>query len=274
MSNIITGERIQQLCDIYLGFNDDFTFNPLISHQVNKHCNLNSICEPFNNPTKIFCYSHNINLLSEKIHFFLNDFVLVTHNSDGEIKNNIEVNKILNCNKLLKWYGQNICFEHPKLLFLPIGIANSQWEHGNLVLFNDAHFIENITKINKVYFNFNINTNESKRKICYDSIKNKLEWLNNTAPVENLKRLSTYEFCICPEGNGVDTHRLWECLYLKVVPVVIESEFTKILQDNGVPLFILDSWNNFDVSKLNYSNFNFSSEKINKLLNFTNDYIM
>ena len=89
-----------------------------------------------------------------------------------------------------------------------------------------------------------------------------------------MKRLSTYEFCICPEGNGVDTHRLWECLYLKVVPVVIESEFTKILQTNGVPLFILDNWDNFDVSKLNYSNFNFSSEKINKLLNFTNDYIM
>jgi hypothetical protein len=184
------------------------------------------------------------------------------------------VYSILNNEKMIKWYGQNICFEHPKLLFLPIGIANSQWEHGNLVLFNDVHFIQSIQKINKVYFNFNINTNSSKRKICYDSLENKLEWLGNIAPIENLKRLSSYEFCICPEGNGVDTHRLWECLYLKVVPVVIESEFTKILQENGVPLFILDNWNNFDITKLNYNNYNFNNEKINRLLNFTNDYIV
>jgi len=274
MNNIVTGEKLQQLCDIYIGFKDDFIFNPVISNQKSKHVNICAINTYYDNPFRVFCYGHCINILSTKIHLFQNNFILVTHNSDHEIRQTNEVYTILNNEKMIKWYGQNICFEHPKLLFLPIGIANSQWEHGNLVLFNDAHFIENITKINKVYFNFNINTNESKRKICYDSIKNKLEWLNNTAPIENLKRLSSYEFCICPEGNGVDTHRLWECLYLKVVPVVIESEFTKILQTNGVPLFILDNWDNFDVSKLNYSNFNFSSEKINKLLNFTNDYIM
>ena len=274
MNTIVTGEKIQQLCDIYLGLSNDFIFNPVISNQKSKHVNIHDINMCYYNPVRVFCYGHCINILSTKIHLFQNNFILVTHNSDHEIRQTNEVYTILNNEKMKKWYGQNICFEHPKLLFLPIGIANSQWEHGNLVLFNDAHFIENITKINKVYFNFNINTNESKRKICYDSLENKLEWLSNIAPIENLKRLSSYEFCICPEGNGVDTHRLWECLYLKVVPVVIESEFTKILQDNGVPLFILDSWNNFDVSKLNYSNFNFSSEKINKLLNFTNDYIM
>ena len=273
MSNIITGERIQQLCDIYLGFNDDFTFNPLISHQVNKHCNLNSICEPFNNPTKIFCYSHNINLLSEKIHFFLNDFVLVTHNSDGEIKNNIEVNKILNCNKLLKWYGQNICIEHPKLHFIPIGLANNQWEHGNLSLFYNNEFINylnNNKKLNNIYFNFNINTNINKRQICYNSLINKLEWLHIINPIENQKRLSTYKFCICPEGNGVDSHRLWECLYLKVVPIVIKSEFTSILLKQNVPLVVLNNWTDLDINKLDYNNYNFNCEKLQQLLNFEN----
>lgn len=275
MANIITGEKLQQLCDIYLGLNNDFQFNPVISQQVNKHYNLNLINKPFNNPTKIFCYSHNINLLSTKIHFFQNNFILVTHNSDGEIRNTNEVNIILNCNKLLKWYGQNICIEHPKLFFLPIGLANSQWSHGNLLLFYNQDFINNLVhnKTNKVYFNFNISTNFNKRQICYESLKYKLDWLNTIDPVENQKRLSTYKFCICPEGNGVDSHRLWECLYLQVVPIVIKSEFTSILEKQNIPLVILDNWSDLDINKLNYSNFNFTSDKLIDLLTF-NSYIL
>lgn len=274
MNNIVTGEKLQQLCDIYIGFKDDFMFNPVISNQNSKHLCIYDINIQYDNPYRVFCYGDCIATLSTKIHLFQNNFILVTHNSDQEIRQTNEVYIILNNEKMIKWYGQNICFQHPKLLFLPIGIANSQWEHGNLMLFNDIHFIQSIQKINKVYFNFNINTNVNKRKICYDTLKNKLEWLENISPIDNLKRLSTYEFCICPEGNGVDTHRLWECLYLKVVPVVIESEFTKILQVNEIPIFILDKWDNFDITKLNYNNFNFNNEKINKLLNFTNDYFI
>ena len=270
MSFIISGEKIQQLCDIYLGIQGDFHFNPLIGRQNQKHFYLNNINAPFDNPYRVFCYSHNINLLSQKIHLFQNNFILVTHNSDGEIRETNEVYTILNSNKVLKWYGQNICFENEKLIFLPIGLANSQWAHGNLAIFNDTLFMENLSiKSNKFYFNFNINTNASKRQLCYDSLKNKLQWLTNIDPVENLKRLSTYQFCICPEGNGVDTHRLWECLYLKVVPIVIGGEFTKILLKNGVPLVVLDKWENIDISSLNYHDFNFNDKNLINCLDFT-----
>ena len=204
--------------------------------------------------------------------YFQQKFILVTHNSDGEIRNTNEVNNILNCNKLIKWFGQNICIEHPKLFFLPIGLANSQWSNGNLSLFYNENFINNLknNKTNNMYFNFNINTNFNKRQICYESLKDKLVWLNTIDPIENQKRLSTYKFCICPEGNGVDSHRLWECLYLKVVPVVIKSEFTSILEKQNIPLVILENWCDFDINKLNYSNFNFNCEKLQKLLNFEN----
>ena len=36
-------------------------------------------------------------------------------------------------------------------------------------------------------------------------------------------KLSYYKFAICPEGNGVDCHRIWECIYLGVVPIIIDS---------------------------------------------------
>jgi len=271
MSNIITGEKIEQLCDIYLGVSEDFMYNPLISTQSEKHYNLNLIDNIFSNPYKIFCYSHQFDLLSNKIHFFQNNFILVTHNSDGEIRETYAVLNILKCDKLLKWFGQNTCIEHQKLQFLPIGLANSQWSHGNLSLFYNNDFMNKLVnnKTNTIYFNFNINTNRSKREFCYNNLKNRFIWLNTIDPIENQIRLSTYQFCICPEGNGVDSHRLWECLYLKVVPIVIKSEFTSILQKQNIPLVILDNWNDIDVSKLNYNNYNFDCEKLQDLLSFT-----
>jgi len=277
MSHIVTGEKIQQLCDVYLGFEEDFQFNPLIKNHYNKHIDLNYLSGMYDNPLYIFCYAHRIKDLSYKINLFQNNFILVTHNSDCEIRQVEEIFNILNREKLLKWYGQNICFEHPKLQFLPIGLANSMWEHGNLSLFNDKNFINNSNasniKTKKVYFNFSIDTNKKKRQNCYDALKNKLEWLENVNPIQNQLRLKEYEFCICPEGNGVDSHRLWEALYLKTVPIVIKSEFTNILIKQCVPLFVLESWQDLNIDDLNYNDFDFNNPDFIKLLNFDNNYL-
>jgi len=256
--NIITGEKIQQSCDIYLGLQEDFLWNPVIKQQNHKHMDLHDINNNFNNPRLIFCYSHRISILEKKIHFFMNHFILVTHNSDENITNNDNVMNILNCEKLDMWYAQNLCFENDKLRFLPIGIANTQWPHGNLSLFENHDFMKNChNKTKKVYFNFNIHTNKNKRQICYDSLLHKLEWLNPVSPMENLKRLKDYEFCICPEGNGVDTHRLWEAIYLKTIPIVVKSEFTNILIKNNVPVVVLENWSELDIGNLHYHDYNF-----------------
>ena len=253
---IITGEKIQQLADIYIGLDEDLNFNPLIRSQPNKHLNLYNINESYNNPRYIFCYTHRLSILSTKINLFMNDFILITHNSDTEIKYNSDIINILNCKKLLKWYCQNLCIDYNKLHLVPIGIANSQWNHGNIDIFLNISFEQ---KTKKIYFNFNIRTNINKRNQCYNLLKDKLIWLNNIHPVDNLKRLKEYEFCVCPEGNGCDTHRLWEAIYFKTVPIVINSEFTKILQKYNIPLVILESWNDLDIDKLNYNDYNFDN---------------
>ena len=257
-SKIITGEKIQQKCDLYLGYDEDFQFNPIISVQKEKHCYFDSINSAFANPFLIFCHSHHVSILSEKILFFENPFVLVTHNSDGCISESKEVFTILKYEKLEKWYAQNLCFEDPKLFFLPIGLANSMWTHGNVSIFDNVNIINHLQiKTKKIYFQFNIYTNISKRHFCYDELKNKLEWLPIIEPDENLKRLKEYEFCVCPEGNGFDTHRLWEALYLKVVPIVIQSNFTKILQKQNLPLVVLESWDQLNIDELNYQDYSF-----------------
>ena len=62
--NIITGEKIQDLCDYYIGTRDDFNFNPFIRQQYKKQINIDNI-DLYNiktlNISRIFCYTHLIN---------------------------------------------------------------------------------------------------------------------------------------------------------------------------------------------------------------------
>ena len=271
--NIVTGEKLQDLCDMFVGYQNDFYYNPYIAQQKDRHFYLNFYQNglQLDNPYYIFCYSHQIPDLSVRIQMFKNRFVLVSHNSDGIIDETPEVLNILNHPNLDGWFAQNLCFDHPKLHFIPIGIANRQWPHGNVDVYRNAALYFRSNKIRNVYFNFNIDTNRSKRLPCYESLKGRLDWLGNVSPPENIARLSQYKFCVCPEGNGPDTHRLWEALYLRVVPIVVESNFTETLKKNNIPLIVLDSWDDFDETTLDYdvSIKMFDDKTFQQIINFT-----
>jgi hypothetical protein len=258
----ITGEKIQSICDVYLT-NGDSIANPYFGNEFLKFRHIRSISSSYDNPTLVFCFTHCIPDLASRLHFFQNDFVLVSHNSDHEVHNNDVSQKILGCPRLIYWFSQNVCMEHPKLSVLPIGLANTQWQHGNTTPF--VKLLQNPPqKTRHVYFNFGIGTNAGKRQPCYDILSRKggssLEWLPHIDPVANLIRLAESEFCICPEGNGVDTHRLWEALYLRVVPIVIRTPFIESLQRQFstammIPMIILESWEDLDTEALEYSMF-------------------
>ncbi len=47
-------------------------------------------------------------------------------------------------------------------------------------------------------------------------------------------RLSEYKFWICPRGNGLDTHRAWEALYVGAVPVIKRSGLDPLFEDGNV----------------------------------------
>ena len=143
------------------------------------------------------------------------------------------------------------------------------WPHGNITLFGSETILHNsFNKSKNIYFNFNIDTNRSKRSVCFENLCCKLEWLNNVSPQENIMRLSEYKFCICPEGNGVDTHRLWEALYVKTVPIVVNSVFANVLLRNNIPVIILHSWSDLDETKLNYNEFDFNNSEFLKIVDF------
>ena len=85
-------------------------------------------------------------------------------------------------------------------------------------------------------------------------------------------------FVVCPEGNGADTHRIWESLLLNTIPVVVSTPFTDNLKKNNIPCLYLEKWEDLndytendlinvykEISKKDtsqYAKFNFWANKI------------
>lgn len=266
-SDFINGERFQQIADMYLGTADDFLYNPLIFEQMEKHQILEDIVSNFDNPPILFLYTHLLHIFAEKIQFFMNPITLITHNSDYNLTDSDPaVKKILDSNNLVCWWGQNLCFIHPKMRFLPIGLANTMWDHGKIENFTNV----SINKSEDIYFNFNISTNREKRELCYNTLKTQLPFLPMLPVAENVKRLAQYKWCICPEGNGVDTHRLWEAMYLGCVPIVLKSPFIDALMHytgGELPIYVVDAWDK--LSTISLSQYRFDSKWL-KLTFFKN----
>jgi len=243
---MISGERIQELCDVYCGHQSDFDRNPRIRSQTHKHMRLNEIPYPWDNPPLLFCYSHCVKEFMGILPRIKNSFTLISHNEDTNIEDSYL--PLLEHPKLLFWHAQNVLFHHPKLGSLPIGIANTMWPHGNQTILKNV--LTRLPAKNKlVYFNFSIGTNARERTPCYEKLKEKLPWIPSTDFQTYLETLSTHKYAISPPGNGIDCHRIWECIYLGVIPILLRSVFTEKLNAK-FPCILLDRWEDLHLDTL------------------------
>tara|TARA_R100000008_G_C3446271_1_gene97034 strand:- start:113 stop:535 length:423 start_codon:yes stop_codon:yes gene_type:complete len=110
-----------------------------------------------------------------------------------------------------------------------------------------------IEKSKDIYFHFKIDggVREESRPKCFEVLTKKgLEFLPSMEYEKYLKTLSSYRCCISPKGNGIDCHRMWEALYLKVIPIcersILTEHFAKLF-----PIIIVDSWEDLDLENLN-----------------------
>jgi hypothetical protein len=263
---LVTGERLQYLALKWIGTPEDFAYNPAININIERH-----LSWPTQYNSKIvFGYTHHLEWLSRAVPRFERPFVLITHNSDMEVHDTPHVQTILASPKLIRWYTSNLCFQHPKLRILPIGIANRQWQHGtDFMQFINQHHCglpfdkSSISKTNDVYMCVRVETNRELRTPCVDAITQKgVACLPIVPPLENIMRMATYRFCVCPPGNGRDTHRLWEALVLGCVPIVVRDAFidTLLHEHPALPIIVLNQWTDFNVDLLPpYDSFDFTS---------------
>lgn len=191
------------------------------------------------NPKIVFMNTEDVEEFFNHVHKLKNPFILLTHNSDTNVTE--KYLKLCENPKLIHWFTQNLCIQHPLVSPLPIGFANPIWQHGNPNLFSYIKQIKQ-EKQNLYYANFLIETNPSARKPCFSVLQEKqIPFFQKKMPHEYLIELANSFFCICPEGNGIDTHRFWEALFVKTVPIVLRNSLTERFAKE-IPCVLLNKW--------------------------------
>ena len=180
----------------------------------------------------------------------------ITHNSDYHIDERVFKFKPKG---LKRWYAQNKDYESESLFCIPIGLENMKLRVSNGskmgrysscpengmdkgLYISDLSSKENNHK-SLVYMNHNVNTFPLERGFVSNLFKDK-NWVTKKSNIhwsEYYKDISSHKFSICPRGNGVDSHRTWESLYLRTIPIVRKSIAMNEFQD--LPILFIDDWN-------------------------------
>lgn len=69
---------------------------------------------------------------------------------------------------------------------------------------------------------------------------------NDSITMNYYKKILSSKFMICPRGCGIDTYRMWDCIYLGCIPIVEKYDGYKQFAD--LPILFINHWN--DIKQL------------------------
>ena len=167
--------------------------------------------------------------------------VLISHNCDEGIDDSFEVP-----DNVIKWYGQNIKVVHPRIESIPTGLGNNRWQPKKMKkekLLKKA--TEKKTFRNLVYMDHRTWNNPKERIRPYEVLGNKpfvTSFTDNhmVSYEMYIDNVYNHRFVVSPEGNGVQTHRTWEAMYLRSIPIEKKNINNTFYTD--LPICFVDDW--------------------------------
>lgn len=207
MKNFINGENFKKLANVII---DQNTFNKKRIYSDNDI---------------IFCKTDYLEILFSETKYHTNKYFLITHQSDYDINEYIFSFKPAS---IKKWFAQNVNYDHPDLIPIPIGLENHDGpSKGMFTDFNfwttNYNFNESYKKTNLLYCNFNPDNHPDRKNWILKLTENGFNvHTNKTTYLEHLNNLKNSLFCVSPRGNGIDCHRTWEALYFDCIPILSE----------------------------------------------------
>ena len=142
-------------------------------------------------------------------------FILLTGQSDYPITDGVF--DYFNSQFPISWWGCNN--ECSRANGVPLGIADDFCD-----LTVKSGF-EQTSGNRLLYVNHRVETFPTVRKPLYNIFEGK-EWATVRPALQKgetaiyKQELLDHKFMLCPRGNGIDTHRMWEAIYCGVIPVV------------------------------------------------------
>lgn len=133
-------------------------------------------------------------------------------------------------------YAVNTGVSHPRLTTIPLGFVDRQLPFlGRFVRPEGPRDIE-------IYANVTQATNDEKRRACLDAFRNdpRVTWRSGLSVPDYYADLCRSQFVLCPEGTGLDTHRVYESLLCGATPVVLRNSLTPLYE--RLPVCLVDAW--------------------------------
>jgi hypothetical protein len=151
------------------------------------------------------------------------------------------------------WFAVNKSCRDERVQALPLGITNNTQESPLHPIYGNVECMvqimqEDVPKAPALlYLNFSIDTYPEERAYVWDLLSDK-PWAavgTHEPTLEGrtryLRDIKAHTFVACPRGNGVDTHRLWETLYMGSIPVV-KREVGYRDFEGLYPICFVDEW--------------------------------
>lgn len=222
----------------------DYTYAPAIK-SVSAYDGLENTLnvETLKDGDVVYTHSFYVKQLFEVLKDVDKKIVLITHNADVNIDSSFIAPPCV-----VRWYAQNVNVIDSRITSIPIGLENDRW-------FADIHKKEKIeAKLrepriykNLIYMNHNIATNPAKRLKPFQVLNGK-PWVTTDMRANGdnfdgyLDNIYNHKFVVCPEGNGIDTHRIWECLYMGTIPIVEDNLTAELLYSNFPCTIVYNGW--------------------------------
>jgi hypothetical protein len=145
-----------------------------------------------------------------------------------------------------KWYGINVAPGLKNIHAVPIGVdthTDETEERDRLIYEVSKITVAESDKL--AYMNFNAYTYLQERAIVDLQFKSQ-PWVtaqvNQRIPYrEYCENVKAHKFTFCPRGNGPDTHRFWESIYLGSIPIVLDYPEMECFFEK-LPVLKLRTW--------------------------------
>jgi hypothetical protein len=236
------------------------------------------------NTSKNYDTNTDLDFVSKNLEYIAFPLILITTDGDRSVPssyNKDNVQRILECPKIIKWYTQNYdkTIIHQKLNFFPIGLDlhTSKWLINNSVMDKLKFMIEMRKNTNKMYKKIicdaHLSISHTERIDMYKTLKenNYITFLKNKISFEDITyTYNTYQFALSPRGNGYDCHRTWELFLSGCIVITKTSPLDEMFINNNLPVVIIKDWNELNENIENKLNEWYL--KYNSLTSFENIY--
>ena len=166
-------------------------------------------------------------------------FVIACQNSDTEF-NHIWLARLRPY--ALHIYTINCVIQDPMITTIPIGFGD--WSL-NII---PAIHVSNPRSID-ILAGFLVKTNSKAREPCLESMKRDIRAITDLTKTkqEYYERLSISKYVVCPEGQGHDTHRIYESIYFGAIPILLKPSVLAHLYKD-MPIRWVDSWDSIELN--------------------------